>query len=181
MNTLEKTTLCVYFNLLQTSTNWRFFSSEGNLRSPKCIHTFYQSLHSMHKPRGLWYSFGPAWIEWLTNDYKELGKGYSWENNRVGGYSNIYVLSLNQKNVCCIHNLKAFDKFNKKYGTKNNQGIYWEKVERDYAGIEIKFMQQRCSGWYDSWDCSSGCIWNKKAVRRIRCIKSWEMEWKNVS
>lgn len=52
--------------------------------------------------------------------------------------------------------------------------IDWPRVAEQFQGIVIAPYQWahrldgRCSPWYYSWDCASGCIWDADAVAELR-------------
>lgn len=58
--------------------------------------------------------------------------------------------------------------------------IDWSAVAEDYHGIMIpnyrKSMEHAFRRWYDTWDCDSGCIWNKLAIDRLVLIREPMME-----
>lgn len=52
-------------------------------------------------------------------------------------------------------------------------GIDWRKVAQEYQGIIIApyLWERRLDGdtfWYYTWDCASGCIWDRSAIAEIR-------------
>jgi len=161
------------------------FSDEGNLCSPGKIGTDYQKDRAMRKPDGLWYSFGSAWIEFLVGSDDLMTKAgaerATWASKRMAGYTHIYKLHLNRKLIYTINTLEKFIEFTHRYGTKNGDLIKWRKVGDDgYHGVEVRFFDELHdldNGWYQGWDCSSGCIWSKGAVRKIELIKSWDRSW----
>lgn len=176
MDTMEKTTqileLCKKLSYKQRI----IFSDEGNLTSPSQIMERPQESCAANKPNGLWYSFGPAWVCYLTNEYKDHGQ--TWEKKRLAFMTHIYKIVLNKSLVYCIENEKQFDEFVCNYGNKNESKIRWNKVaDHGWHGIEIRFMQGRDYGWYEGWDCSSGCIWHPNAIKNIETIKSWRPNW----
>jgi len=178
MNTTEKTDKIL--SLCQTLTYKQriIFSDEGNLTTPSHIKEEDQETQAASKPNGLWYSFGPAWICYLTNEYRDHGQ--TWEKKRLAWMTHIYRLSVRKSLIYCIENEKQFDEFVCSYANKNESKIRWNKVaEHGWHGIEIRFMPSRDYGWYEGWDCSSGCIWHPKAVRKIDTLLSFEPQWES--
>lgn len=53
--------------------------------------------------------------------------------------------------------------------------IDWKRVAKKYHGIIITPYQwkQRMGRhmWYYGWDCASGCIWNRRAIKSIEMVK----------
>lgn len=50
--------------------------------------------------------------------------------------------------------------------------IMWPKVAKEYQGIIISPYQWERRDffgtfWYSGWDCASGCIWDKEAIKSI--------------
>lgn len=177
MNTTEKTDQII--SLCQTLTYRQriIFSDEGNLKIPSSIKEEEQDAFATSKPNGLWYSFGPAWICYLTNEYRDHGQ--TWEKKRLAWMTHVYRLSLNKSLICCIETEKQFDEFTCYFANKSASKIRWNKVSELWHGIEIRYMPSRDYGWYEGWDCSSGCIWHPKAVRKVETLMSWEPQWES--
>lgn len=129
------------------------------------------------KPKGLWYSFNDEWISWCNG-----------ENFRLESTKHKFLLELDLDKIYQISNNKQFIDFFEKYkdlvdwkkkilpNTKHIDfmDINWGKVSEEYYGIEINpYMYEfRFSHmWYCGWDVSSGCVWNKDAVRSITLIE----------
>jgi len=51
--------------------------------------------------------------------------------------------------------------------------VDWKKVAKEYDGIDIRYNDKAddLMYWYSTWDCSSGCIWHKRAVKDIKLIQ----------
>lgn len=61
-----------------------------------------------------------------------------------------------------------------RYGT-DYWGIDWRPVVREYDGIIIApyLWERRLDGgcgWYYTWDCASGCIWNLAAIESVTVL-----------
>ncbi len=123
------------------------------------------------KPYGLWYAIGNSWLKWCLSE----------EPGWIGKY--IYEIKLNpEANILFIKNEKSVFSFSKKYGKKDNNYslsksvlINWQRVMKDYDGIEINpyFRNLRHNYnliWYNGWDIPSGCIWNSNAKKKIILI-----------
>lgn len=147
-------------------------SDEGNLHSVGDI--YYVKQRRGSKPIGVWYSFGPAWIKFIGYD-----RGPSWCKVRANSVSHVYKVRLTSV-VLRIDNAKDFDRFEKKYADVKRNAIFWDKVAKDWAGVEIRYLSSKdtfAHPWYEGWDCSSGCIWHQDAVSKIELLQSWERRW----
>ena len=152
------------------------FSNEGNLTARHKVLGVVQPVRS-EKPKGLWYSFGRAWTEFLFDDTE------SWSTQRLIQITHIYELDLDFKKVCEVCNKKDFDDFEDKVSIRNKSYINWSKVSRHWSGIDVRYCRDKAiygddwSPWYNDWDVSSGCIWNRDAIRSIKLLKSWTPFW----
>lgn len=138
------------------------------------------------KPNGFWVSDESrgayGWRQWCRSEgFRSYGFRYE---HRVELADNAKILYLRTP--------QDIDKFADKYkaDTELNQrmaeigsrwggaSIYdidWARVAKKYHGIIITPYQwsQRLGrhSWYYSWDCASGCIWNKRAIKSITMVK----------
>jgi hypothetical protein len=124
------------------------------------------------KPAGLWYGINDSWINWCASEMPHWLSPY------------VYEVVVDETKILKINNLSKFDEFNKKYQevpelinglptvfSRALDQINWESVTEKYAGIEIApyLWQRRLSIiWYYGWDCASGVIWRKEAIKEIR-------------
>jgi hypothetical protein len=129
-----------------------------------------------HKPNGLWYGINNSWLDWIANeqfrvDYYKKCKRYSIE------VDSSKILSLNSK--------QSISDFTKRFSyipkdlppaTKDIfQGCFinWNDITNEYSGIEFNkyFRSIRMQNiWYSTIDVSSGCIWNKEAIKDYKEI-----------
>jgi hypothetical protein len=124
----------------------------------------YQQPKDGLKPKGFWYSCYNGWYNWLKIEgmtkwmYKYIHK-INFQKDVLST-----IRKKNKNKVLVISNLKDFDEFNKKYG--KNDLINWNKVSKDYGGIEIcpHLSKRKCCFWYSTFDVASGCIWNVKPI-----------------
>ena len=157
----------------------------------------YKQYKQSLKPNGLWYSLYSSWFNHIIfqdMDYKIKDYIHKIELNK-----NIFTNLQNpdSNKILLIKNLNDVAIFTRKYKTEKgkrkkmnmdpNSKIYfnysvidWEKVAKDYGGIEIypyikysslffnKKHLEICI-WYHAVDISSGCIWNTKSI--IQTIK----------
>lgn len=127
-----------------------------------------------HKPYGLWYQINDSWIDWCNSN---------WSSN-IG--KNNFKIQLDLKNVLIIDTAKKLKDFNNKYKVtffvipEHNLEfniVDWNKVNKDYKGIEIRnYHKIKNMGfrffsisfvWFLGWDVDSGCIWDLTAVKNI--------------
>lgn len=146
------------------------------------------------KPQGLWYGIDFSWAEWC----------FAEEFDRVGTY--IYEIIVNEERILKINNLRQFDAFEKKYRqlphyvkennllikTLSDAGLFdagdygfnffaidYEEVAKEFGGIEINpyFYQRRLNTkWYYTWDCASGCVWDRTAVNEVVLLAKYDKE-----
>lgn len=137
------------------------------------------------KPRGAWYSWGSIWTEFLMSS--------DWGRKWIKKYKYAFKLTIDFSKIIRIRTPSDFRSFNEKYKVPcseiehydgpNWQGfkkkdykkfkfpdlIDWTKVVKKYHGIDIRYNDKEDERyfWYRGWDCSSGCIWNEKAIKKV--------------
>jgi hypothetical protein len=123
--------------------------------------------HCGAKPVGLWVSVEGKddWYSWCkSEDFGDI------ENKIV-----TEIILEPNNNVLIIDNGASFNKFHDKYGVEGTRpflraSVNWPAVAADYQGVIIApyrwehRFDSTASGWYYSWDCASGCIWDAAAV-----------------
>jgi len=153
------------------------FSDEGNLEEQ--FDDLKQREKSWYKPSGLWYGFGRSWIGYLETLIK-YEHDVLWAKKRLSQITHIYRLTLNDT-ILRVHTEKEMAKFENEYATKGRRGVWWSRLAEKYNGIEIRFhysyMKRSEDNWYDGWDVSSGCVWNKSGIKKINLLKSWTPYW----
>jgi len=142
------------------------------------------------KPRGLWYGFGDDWIYFIKHQMPE-----DYWNEATGG--NLYKVYIDKSNILSINSKDAlynlitkyygpplfganrFDPYSQitEYEKISTGGPDWVKMSQDYDGIEIPDIRAdyinslkrlpEFSFLYP-WDVNSGCIWNPRAILRLR-------------
>ncbi len=128
-----------------------------NVRQMKC-----------YKPYGLWYGIDNSWKDWCKSEMPEQFELYKY----------LYELKINISKILQIRTLSGLRRFANKYKVMIDESnfisiINWFKVSKEYYGIEInphlwRSMFNTNYIWYYGWDCASGCIWNKKAIKNIK-------------
>jgi len=124
----------------------------------------------LFKPTGLWLSVdgNDDWKHWCEA-----------ESFNIKALIVRHQIILNDKNnILLLTTPNEILAFNDQYKLNDDCGfcgqyIDWLKVIKDYQGIIIAPYQwslRHDLNWYYSWDCASGCIWNKKAIKAIEII-----------
>jgi hypothetical protein len=119
------------------------------------------------KPMGLWYALGTEWIDWVRSNMPDWEQEY------------LHKLTINKSKILDLDKY-GWSKFEKKYGATNKYylknsnvvtDIAWDYVQADgWYGIEIKNPWGDIGSWSRTWDISSGCIWDKRAIKSIKLI-----------
>lgn len=116
------------------------------------------------KPKGLWYDLNDAW------KYTQAMGG------ELGAHA--YVVEVDPKQILVLATRRDVEEFRARYESiahEEFEVIDWKAVARACAGIEVHnprsfnvrstvFPSDRPT-WLDTWDVSSGCVWNEDAVR----------------
>jgi hypothetical protein len=122
------------------------------------------------KPTGLWYSMGTEWIDWCRS---EQGNP-EWERK------NVFLLEVDDWNVLVLDTPEKRREFEREYGHSSDKFsrenklinvIDWERVAEDYYGIEIHNPWGPIGHWLNPWDVGSGCIWDKRAIKRVEKLE----------
>lgn len=129
------------------------------------------------KPRGLWFGFGNAWIEWCRSEMPQWVRQHTYEVEPNG--ANILMLKTEADFLAFNREYKAdyYEEDGRRIeGMKILLGIDWPKLASEYAGIEIpvylwKFRLHPEFMWFYGWDCASGCIWNVRDIE-LRHVKT---------
>lgn len=123
-----------------------------------------------YKPNGLWYGIGPSWVNFVRSEMPTRETEH------------VFKIDIDESKMKIIRNYEDLLEFEKEYSTPiegmysfNNRYLYidWERVARDYSGIEIApyISEARMKHmWYYGWDLASGCIWRKGVITKITKI-----------
>ena len=131
-----------------------------------------------YKPNGLWFSAGDGedgWRAWCESK----------EFNKTGLSVKQKIVLNDDANILIIDSLNKLYSFNNTFKIQGRffegtdwarQGIDWERVAKIYQGIVIapyfwKAQLDSKTFWYYAWDCASGCIWDKEAIKQIKIIE----------
>lgn len=124
-----------------------------------------------YKPRGFWVSVedGYGWHWWTEAEAFERGR-------------RSYKVALHpDANILRVMTVTELDAFNESYKSLQDFGmgpgfsrnlIRWADVAAAYQGVLIAPYQwsrrlHLDTKWYNTWDCSSGCIWDPAAIAEI--------------
>ena len=115
-----------------------------------------------YKPKGLWFSFGTEWIDFVEREYTR--------NN--DSLQNVYDIKTNDSTILTLGKENE-EQFLNKYGIRNkydNMDVDWSKVATDWDGVEIIINPRELNErWlWSTWDVASGCIWNIDGVKSVR-------------
>lgn len=129
------------------------------------------------KPRGLWVSVGDGedgWRAWCEAESFGL-KRFQWVSE---------ITFTDAANILWLSGADEIDRFHAEYVKGRDyerkpgwrwppRGIDWAGVAMKYDGIVIApyvWERRHCetAGWYYSWDCASGCIWNPAILTIVR-------------
>lgn len=121
------------------------------------------------KPRGLWVSDDACehnWRWWCeAEDFRVDQLACAQEVTLMPGANVLFLRS--------VQDIDAFDAEYVVPGTGFARSYPdWLRVAKNHDGIIItpyQWERRLCdkAQWYYSWDCASGCIWNKRAIAAI--------------
>lgn len=148
----------------------------GNFLNSPTIFTEFRSVKQENnglfysKPEGIWYSVGNDWFNHLL----KIGC--------IKIEQFIYKIEINYSNIYTIKTEEEIDSFTELYGRSvfgNNKDdtIDWELLSKGYTGVEICpyiYSRRKSYRWYYTWDCASGCIWDKSAIFDVKLVVDFE-------
>ena len=110
------------------------------------------------KPKGMWFSFGTEWIDFIGS--KKTMEDYVYDIN----INDSKILTLGKENE---------SQFLSKYGVKGDDGkmdVNWSKVASEWSGFEIIINPRELNNlWlWSTWDINSGCVWNIDGINSVR-------------
>ena len=115
------------------------------------------------KPKGLWFSIGTEWVDFINSKYNKNTSG------RVNDY--IYDIKINDSKILTLGQENE-PLFMDNYGVKNYYGdmdVDWSKVADDWSGIEILINPRQLNNveLWSTWDIPSGCIWDVGGIKSV--------------
>lgn len=134
------------------------------------------------KPRGFWYGFGDNWINFIKYGVTFDGGGGESLKDVMGPNIYIYKVYLDTSDIVVLDTKESYVSFTNKYSTRSDYpyNINWDAVRKDYKGIEFPNYEQLGVGnwgysdieykWTYTIDVNSGCIWDNRAVKKIRLL-----------
>jgi len=145
-------------------TNDKIHISKGGDLKFKNVPINEQEIH--FKPKGLWFSFGTEWIDFVTREYR--GNNYSIQN------VNVYDIETNDSKILTI-GMENESLFLETYGVENDSdsmNVDWKKVASDWSGVEILINPRELNErWlWSTWDIPSGCVWDISGIKSITKI-----------
>jgi len=132
---------------------------------------------AFHTPNGLWVSVTGI------NDWER----YCIKNNyRLNSLkSEFQIFPKPAAKILILYNKTTYEEFEAKYSyyadktapqEENytlNLSIAWDRIITDYQGIIVPTALKKLYNmglWYDTWCCTSGCIWDLQAVEKTEKI-----------
>ena len=152
----------MWFDILKTTTRIAMSNS------PKLIDKTYEQRGE--KPNGLWYSFSmgrpkSSWLRWLLTSMPQWLKKYDY-------FLEIDVSSTSIKKIETKEQVLDFHDRYEEVDSNAFSWIDWEKVTKDYDGIEVTnpkaLMSFPGGSWMYGWDIDSGCIWNTQSISVVK-------------
>ena len=132
-----------------------------NLKEIELTRTYCQGQEL--KPKGLWYAINNEWIEWCKNNADCWIK------------SGIIELEVDLSKMMIVETTEQLNGLFTKFNYELCEGIRyidWHKMAQNYSGLEIRNYHGLKwantiidSGWFSSWDVSSGCIWDLSIIK----------------
>lgn len=113
-----------------------------------------------NKPNGFWFSVVSN-KDWPTHvKDAQLAKPLRYR----------YSVELHLDRLISINSIWDIGRFQKRFLKGNS--IDWEEVAKHYSGFIVplyrEFFVEESLRWYESLDCSSGCVWDLSAIKSIK-------------
>jgi hypothetical protein len=159
---------------LPTSYEYIHFSGD-NMAALDLNRAYTQTAENLafHKPNGLWLSITGIhdWEKYCLKNNQSLDKLKHEFQVRLKPRARILIL----------YNDAVFTDFKNKYAYypegidihgENytlNLSVAWERIIADYQGIVVPAVLPKLYNmglWYDTWCCTSGCIWDLQAIEK---------------
>jgi hypothetical protein len=147
------------------------------------------------KPRGFWLSDESrgayGWRAWSRdNRFARWRFRYKHEVELVPNAKILYIRTAEQlRKFDAKYGYSLLDRMDVRHGEVpfhqrhgfpvHNDAVEWWRLTRRYHGIIITpyIWSERLGsvGWYYSWDCASGCIWNPRAIASIKMVAEYKV------
>ncbi|MGW0052088.1 hypothetical protein [Nocardia nova] len=130
------------------------------------------------KPQGFWVSVDGehGWAEWCREEEFRTDTLTYAHTVRLAEAANIRLVTSVAEIDAFHEEFAAPTDFDRRLGWGVDRwGIEWAAVARRYDGIIITpYLWDRRfdgnTGWYYTWDCASGCIWNLDAIESVSLV-----------
>lgn len=140
-------------------------------------HRRYTQDRTHFKPCGLWLSDGDEWRRWCES----VGFGCIGLTDRPfddRGVNVFRVFLVNDARVRWLRSPEDIRAFHNEFrGASRIEKRYvdWGRVAAEWDGVLISPYQRDCRSdndmsWYYSWDVSSACVWDWRAIERVERI-----------
>lgn len=130
------------------------------------------------KPKGTWYGIDTSWLDWVIDAVP------SWI---IKNYPVAYELQVDAKHLLIVkpEDVRPFIRHYKNKLSSYDE-ILWDKIKKDYKGIEFSpyDYENKCmlARWYSSLDCESGCIWDVSAITNTKRLpKKFTQKYINLA
>jgi len=139
------------------------------------------------KPSGFWYQINDCGYKWDTLDWgKYIYKAVIEPSNvlTIKNYQDYLKFDKEYGTERTYKIPKALRESTNDSDSFTTKYVNWKKVSKKYSGFEVKkfntikkqlsidYAKSRKSSWLSSFDFSSGCIWDLKAIKSIKyCCK----------
>lgn len=126
---------------------------------------------------------------WITDDTEDCWRQFCTSNNfGLERLTHKHEIDLDESRVLILREPWEVHTFGRQYRAFHTWGppedierytdvcVDWMRVAADYDGLIITPYQWSLRmaddfSWYYCWDCSSGCIWNPRAILDIRLVE----------
>lgn len=149
-----------------------------------------------HKPTGLWYGLGDSWIDWCLSSVSGWICPYIYEvelhEDKLLKISNVPAFEKFEDEYHGIPDhfkviVDQMPDFDLTYGSESAgrrmrrffDHIDFKRLAKTHGAIEIApyiWNKRLESMWYYTWDCASGCVWNRKAIKELCLFASYDKE-----
>jgi len=146
-----------------------------------------RTLGTAHKPyrAGIWYGLGDEWLDWAAKHLPEILR------------SHIFEIKVNESRILKLATVDDCLACTVRYGQSKKPpytgyDIDWDKVAKDWAGVEItreclsEYMSRASQTeipeliWLEGWDVGQGCIWDGSVIRSSKKIPTTDPRLKQA-
>lgn len=120
------------------------------------------------KPRGLWYSMGNSWRDWIESEMPDWNPSYDFA----------YKLEVDTTDILILKTEEDVHTLSRDYGRRiingNPTSIDWVEIAGSWKGIEFPeylYSVRYDYLWYSTVDVAGGCIWDMSAIKSATPLK----------